>query len=298
MIRGFNQPLPLWRDLFSDKVKMEALAHHLQGYKADDKVLRFPAGTGGKTFVFERDFTQRFANFCLLAGVNKVSMVVNQDDISGFFSAYEILSSNMEVTLIEFDNENYLRSHIQKSVSNFKEFWLLAFNYNKLLDLKAKEYANNFIAFRKKIEQRRIKAPLAFVSDIPNDAKSSIWLNNLKDYSDDAVIHVYGQPNTPNYHAGLKNSIDKMKDLNVWITETNGIHFGDNMDNSQNQNLAFSPLHFSFDALNNEVFESSPNVKGVWHHMLFDILKEDRDMNYYRKLSIYPDGFIKDEYGA
>ncbi len=139
MIKGFNLPLPLWRDLLSDKAKMEALASFMRNFSEDEKVLRWPAGTGGKTYYFDRELTQLFVAFCLLAGVKKMTIVVNPDDIDGFFKTYEMLIMYFEIVVIEFDNENYLRSHISQSLNGFSDRLLFIINYNKLLAQKAQE---------------------------------------------------------------------------------------------------------------------------------------------------------------
>lgn len=297
MIKGFNQPLPAWRSILNDKPKLDGLISYLQSLPIDSKVLRWVGGTSSKNYFFERDLTNQFHAFCIQAGVGKISIVVNPNDINGFIETYKILSANIEVVLIEFGNEDYLRSHVQKSTVGLKEMSLFYLNYNKLLEQKAIEYRTKFVQFQKTLSIHRITSSLAFCCDIPNDAKSTIWFNALKNTSNNCVIHVYGQPDNPNYHNGLATSLDKLKTHNIYVTEFNGIHFGDSTDTIKNENLEFSNVHFEFTKQSLKVLDR-PNVKGVWHHMLFSILTPNEILSPYRQLTIYPNGLIKNEYNG
>jgi hypothetical protein len=297
MIKGFNQPLPLWISLLNDKVKSEALASYLRSIPATQKALRWPAGTGGKTYIFDKDLTNKFNVFCVQSGIESLSLVVNPNDINGFLETYKILSANMEIVVLEFDNENYLRSHIQKQIKNASDLKLFSLNFNKFSEKIAIEYRTKFVQFKKTLASNGINEPLAFVSDIPNDAKSSIWFNALKNYSDNCVIHVYGQPDNPNYHKGLANSLEKLKDKNIFVTEYNPIYFGDSTETIKNENLEFSDTYFEYNKKSLAVLNRL-NVKGIWKHMLFDILEPNRILTPYRQLTIFPNGLIKDEYGS
>lgn len=296
MIKGFNQPLPLWISLLNDKVKSEALASYLRSIPATQKALRWPAGTGGKTYIFDKDLTNKFNVFCVQSGIESLSLVVNPNDINGFLETYKILSANMEIVVLEFDNENYLRSHIQKQIKNASDLKLFSLNFNKFSEKIAIEYRTKFVQFKKTLASNGINEPLAFVSDIPNDAKSTVWYNVLKNESDNAIIHVYGQPENANYFNGLSTSIDKMKSHNLFVTEKRGIHFGDSLESVKNQNLAFTEKHFEYEKKVDEVIYSKPNVKGVWNHFLFAELEPEKELSPYRELTIYPDGLIKNEY--
>lgn len=297
MIKGFNQPLPAWRSILNDKPKLDGLISYLQSLPIDSKVLRWVGGTSSKNYFFERDLTNQFNAFCIQAGIGKISIVVNPNDINGFIETYKILSANIEVVLIEFGNEDYLRSHVQKSTVGLKEMSLFYLNYNKLLEQKAIEYRKKFVQFQKTLSIHRITSPLAFCCDIPNDSKSSIWFNALKNYSDNCIIHAYGQPDNPNYHKGLATSLDKMKDKSIFVTEYNPIHFGDSTETIKNENLEFSDTYFEYNKKSLAVLNRS-NVKGIWKHMLFDILEPNRILTPYRQLTIYPNGLIKNEYNG
>jgi len=298
MIKGFNEPLPLWIDLLNNKAKSEALADHLKSIPSNKKALRWPSGTGGKNYVFDKYLTARFNTFCIQSGIEETTLVVNPNDLKGHFETYKILSENLKITVQEFDNENYLRSHIVKSVKTLSDLKLFTLNYNAFLEKVAIEYRTKFIQFKKLLKDNSIIDPVAFVCDIPNDLKSTIWFNTLKNESENAIVHIYGQPDNKNYltETGLSASLDKLKTHNLFVTEKCGIHFGDNTEVLVNEELAFTDLHFYFEKEVDKILASKSFVKGVWKHFLFDILKPGVKLSPYRQLTIFPDLLIKDEY--
>lgn len=291
-LKGWNNVLPLTQSLLEQPLKAKALAEKLKTLDVNDKVLRFPAGTGGKDYVFDYDLTIKFAQFCHLAEVEKLTLVVNQNDISGFLQTYKILSQDFDIELIEFDNENYLWSHMKKSIKG-SEIWTFIFNKNKFIELKAKQYVEQFKEFKSILEDANIDIPLGAAIPIPFGYRDRIWTDIVKKETDNLIVHVYGKPDEKNYFKNLGNALNSLKEYSLYLTEVSPIHFGDNINASQNEQYYLSDKFFEMKKDLEDELSKHSNIKMILSHCLFGW---ENYPNHYKQFEITEDNQVKDLY--
>lgn len=225
MFKGWNNILPLMRRLLEkgNEAQADAFAEYLQGIPPEEKVLRWPAGTGSKSYVFERDLTIRFHDWCKKSGIQYLYLVVNEFDINGFYETYNILSKSFGIVNIEFTNEPYLPSHVRRGIKLWtKEWWLMKLAYPQLLKLRADNLLIEYNVFRDACVEYGINEPISFPVDYPKGFQSSVFFERAKKHTNEFILHIYERKD-------VAQVLKKLKPYNFHVTENSGIHFGDNL---------------------------------------------------------------------
>lgn len=277
MIKGFNNILPLLRRLLAkgNEMQADAFAEYLQDIPANEKALRFPAGTGSKTYIHDQQLTDRFSNWSEKAGIEYMSLVVNDSDEVGFLNMYSSLS-HFDIISIEYKNEDYIPSHVRAGLKLFSQDWVLSvFAYPQLLKKRAKQYGVKYAKFVELCHDSKIDIPISFVVDMPKGYQSSIWFNESKKYTDHIIIHSYGSDR-------IEKSLNKLKGKIIDVTEFKGIHFGDSLKDIRNEEKSHTSELIDIQTKHLGLFESV-GVRSVYEHCLFDI-DGDRNNLYHRFL--------------
>lgn len=302
-LRGFNNILPLTRDLMeaSEKAqgKRDALAYYMRvTYQANQKVMRFPAGTGGKTYIHDSELEDKVIAHYRKCGVTQVNLVCNPDDLAGFKKTYTNFNKRFNVVLTEFDNENYLKSHMhkQKNKTGAEIFWFF-FNKNYFYKLQAKRYAKAFKKFKTWMIENHLYSPVGAACQVPDNNFGKYWYNTIKKETNNLIMHIYGEAaSQPNYWEKTDRAIKLVFPNQVWFTEARGIHFGDSMDSPKNEHLLLSDYHLGEESKLVNLALNNPNVRMLQIHSTFDIEKPNHKLNNYATLVIRENNVIEDRY--
>jgi len=229
MLRGFNAYIDFLTGkeycpsggLFENPLKWNPVKEALSAFPADRKVLRFPGGTGSRTWQYTESDISAFKTKCAGAGVTKTTFVVNLSDIHGSMMAARKIAETLEIVLIEAGNEEYDHARNPKGWGEIFTAWLNVGGWFRTL---GREYGNQVNEVINNFKPFFPDVPIGVTINVPNDSKNTGWWNGIRDKvlnAKDVIIHPYRNPGDESYISNLHKNLGKLGGTNKWYTEFN-----------------------------------------------------------------------------
>lgn len=209
------------------KSENTCIQNELQSQNIDNKVLRFPAGTGSLAdkWSYKKSDIEAFIKFCKDSGVKRIVYVITIDrELESREAINKFKEAGLTILMYEYGNEQYL--HIKP-----KSFFEILFPV-----IRYKNGAKRYIEKFKRNKTYFNDAPISLCSVLPNDKKNKAW--------DDVIVAA--DSDYISYHLyGINKNTEKLLQQcpkEACITEYSGIQFGNGLV-EQNINHYLTEYH-------------------------------------------------------